>query len=313
MLERRPLHYDYDADIKKNEFKKAPIMSRLLAAILDLLLLIVGTCCTYAFIIQPILNLNDDYISKYNAFKEVLVESGLYEYTNEDYQKIVDNPDYECEYIDQKLSEFYAKYDKIENYDKLKQEQIDNSNSSDALFFKDSSGEIQMVAENKDSDAMKAWLRTTLNASISNVLEKTDDWINAAEMAGQLVVGSCTLALIIMCTIIYFIIPLITKGTTIGKYVMNLRVYSFKTNSYTCTQMQILFRFFTFVVLEILFGIYTMGFVPLISMIISYYNKKSQSLHDFLSNTAVSIHVVDKTNPVDSFSKKAIGAQRNDF
>lgn len=297
----------------KNEFKKAPVMSRLLAAILDLLLLIVGTCCVYAFILQPILELNDDYTSKYNAFKEVLVKSGLYEYTNDDYQKIIDNADYGCEYIDQKLSEFYEKYDKIENYDKLKQEQIDNSISSGALFFKDSSGAIQMVAYKKDSDEMRTWLRTTLNSSISNVLEKTEDWMNAAEMAGQLVVGSCTLALIIVCTIIYFIIPLITKGATIGKCVMNLRVYSYKTNSYSCTHMQILFRFFTFVVIEILLGIYTMGLAPLISMIISYYSKKSQSLHDFLSNTAVSVHVIDKTDPIDSFSKKAIGAQRNDF
>ena len=89
---------------EKEPFLKPQTLRRFVAFLLDFLLLIVLTSCLYAFIVQPLANRSTSYKTKYNEFKVVLVESGLYEYKeNGNYQKITDNPTYGFYDIDAKL------------------------------------------------------------------------------------------------------------------------------------------------------------------------------------------------------------------
>lgn len=294
---------------EKEPFLKPQTLRRFVAFLLDFMLLIVLTSCLYAFVVQPIANRSSTYKEKYNEFKVVLVESGLYEYKeNGDYQKITSNSSYGFYDIDAKLLTFYESYEKVDVYNGYKKAQAEVEDENYRLFYL--SGETYLPVEEKiDSKEMKSWLSNVVDASISNILEKTEKWQNAASAASRLIVQYITLSMVICATVIYLLFPLIFKGPTIGKKLMGLKIYNYKKENYVPSHIQILLRFFFFVLIELILGIMTYGFIPLISFVVSCATKKGQSLHDYIARTAVTTFEEKKTNPVDSFSEKARAMQ----
>lgn len=296
---------------EKDPFLKPQTLRRFVAFLLDFLLLIVLTSCLYAFVVQPIANRSPSYKTKYNEFKVVLVESGLYEYKeNGDYQKITNNSAYGFYDIDARLLSFYQTYEKEEEYIGYKKTQAEAEKEEYRLFYL-SDGNYLPVEEKIDSKEMKSWLSNVVDISISNVLEKTEKWQKAASEASRLIVQYITLSMVICATIIYLLFPLIFKGPTMGKKLMGLKIYNYRKENYVPSHMQILLRFFFFVFIELIVGIMTYGFVPLISFVVSCATKKGQSFHDFISRTAVTSFEEKKTNPIDSFSEKARAMQIN--
>ncbi len=294
----------------EKKFVKAPTIRRLVAFLLDFVLLVVCTGILYTLAVRPIATSMSSYKKSYQEFKEVLYESGLYEsHEKVEYIKIYENSDHDFYYIDEKLTAFYENYDQVENYTKIKANHIENTIEENRLFYLDEQGTYLPIESKLTSEEMKAWLKSNVDNAITGILENSEAWLAKATVVSEHLIRQLAVTLIITSLIFYLVFPLAFKGPTIGKKLMGLRVYNFKKKNYSPTPLQLLLRYFFFVLIEILIGIYTLGIVPLASFLVASATKKGQAFHDFISSTSVCEYQEEKVNPEDSFTKQAQAIQ----
>ncbi len=293
-------------EIKNNSFIKPTNARRIVSFLLDFVLFVLFICIFYSFVIQPITsNISSSKRIRKNYY-DTMVETKLFYYDeNENCQKITNNKEYSANYIDEQLSSFYLTFDKIETYNDYKKSQIDSCNDGKDCLFSLSDEKYVIVNDKEKSDEIYEWFEKIIDLSIENIYQNTDKYIEVSNALINMTVEYVSIALLISATLIYLIFPLAFKGQTIGKKMMGLRIYNYKNNNFEPAPLQILLRFFFFIVIELFIGIITYGLVPLISYVISINNKKGQSLHDFISSTAVSEYQETKVDPNDSFDLKA--------
>lgn len=306
---RKPSHAD-EANREK-KFKKAPTIRRLVAFLLDLVLLVISAGMLYTIAIRPIATSLPSYELAYQEFKDVLYDSELYEpHETMDYIKIYENEAHDFYYIDEKLASFYARYDAAEHYPEVKADHIEATAPEERLFyFSETSGEYLPVESKLSTASMDAWLKRTVDTAIAEILEYSDPYLEKATVVSRHFIRQIAVTLIATTLIFYLVFPLIFKGPTIGKKLMGIRIYNFRRKTDAPSPAQLLVRYFFFVLIEILIGIYTLGLVPLLSFLIAAATKKGQAFHDFIASTSVCEPQEETVDPEDGFARQAQAIQ----
>lgn len=293
------------AEENEKEYVKPSALRRFIAFLLDFVLLIIMTGIVYTIITRPIATSLPSYKNAYQDYKDYLCSTTLYEsHDVYDYILIYENSEHDFYYIDDKLNSFYESHELKESYLKMKLDNIEENEQP--LFYIDEAHEYQPIAQKVDSDEMKTWLRNAVDKAVKDVIENDEQWIQKATLVSELLIQQLSVTLIIVSLIFYLIMPLVFKGPTIGKKLMGLCLYNFKKKDCHPSSVQLLLRYFFFVLIELLIGIYTLFLIPIISFICGLALKKGQTFHDFLSATSVIEYHEMKTNPDDSFSQKAM-------
>ncbi len=288
------------------QYVKAPTIRRLVASLLDFVLLVICTMLLYSVAVRPIATSMSSYKKTYEEFQVVVFDSGLYDHDEKlDYVEIYKNSEHDFYFIDERLTTFYQNYDKVENYTKIKAEHVENVEEKDRLFYLDEQGKYLPVEEKLKSEEMKTWLQVNVDKAINEILVNTEEWVAKATAVSEHLIRQLAVTMIIVSLVFYLVFPLIFKGPTIGKKLMGIKLYNFKKKNITPSPTQLLLRYFFFVLLELLVGVYTLGLVPIISFCVGAATKKGQAFHDFISKTSVCDYQEEKVNPDDSFAQKA--------
>lgn len=272
-------------DIVKNEVVKAKTLRRVGVAITDIFILFFMFLIFNTYIISPIVATTTSYTKITEEYKQVILESNLYILTDVGYQEIIDTYNEETqnekefyEYIDQKLNNFYLKYNNeninITSYNTKKEE----SN----LFNED-----YTISNNASIEALKEFYEVEYNEALRLFNNYDDYYMNLARTITIYSIVIMIAALTISSLILYLIIPLfMPNGETIGKKLFSLGLASAK-DGFKVRKSQIIIRFLVFFLFEILLSIFTLGIPLIISFSMLVFNKTGYTLHDYLAATVV--------------------------
>lgn len=293
----------------------AKISRRLLAALVDFIILVGSTLAIFVGILPYTFN-KDEYISNLNSVFNISLDSGLFlstdnvsSYKKNSFKELntldrllyykfnLDGKEVEIKLINS-LADFY-----IEN-----RSCIDETNLSYEVFVKD------IININSEKSNIKSFsIDYNNNKKISlELMDKEKEeitivyFLNAFESACNSVITSSKIikindanakimgnALIYLIPIVYgvgaifyLLIPMLSKtGETIGKYIFKLGVLS--KNGYTLAKPWFILRYLSFISLDCVLGILSFGGIFLISYTMFVFTKKRRSLHDYLSNSVV--------------------------
>ena len=255
------------------EYKKSPLLRRLAALFIDILVVLLAALIVDSIATTPILNATTDYDEKYQELNDVLVESHLYKYDSEGYIIVIDDN------YDNNLKYFYEKYDSLENYYSLKE-------SSGYFDYDDATGEWVKKEDALDKD-VKIFYIIAVDQAIDNILleEENVSTLYAHLEAYNLIVF--VINLFLGLTITFLIVPLLSKdGSTVGMKPFFLQVVE-KKNGENATKLQILFRYLIVISLYVLASVYLFGLPLIISAAIMMFTKERLSLCDLLCSNYV--------------------------
>jgi len=243
-----------------------------------------------------------------------MVDSGLYEKKDTEILKVY-NCDYTNEELDERLDSFYTKYDNLNTYISLKKEQIDKATSEEEKLFSIDSqtGNIIMIEEKKDSDSMTSWLKDSIDGALVNVLQVKQEWRDPYTDMIKGLLLLVVISYLFSSLIIYLFFPLILKGKTIGHKLMGISVYSVKYDNISLRQRETIFRYVIFCFLNLIFGVFTLGIIPLASFLFAIYNHRHASFHDLITRTRL-VSISEKEDEgLDSFAKKALHMEKDNY
>lgn len=106
------------------------------------------------------------------------------------------------------------------------------------------------------------------------------------EENASIVMMEVMIALTIGSAIVYILIPVLMKNNhSLGKKIMNLKVIS--TKGEELKKYQLAIRGVSYIVIELSIGLLTYGVVPILSLLLSLFTKRNQTIHDLISSTKV--------------------------
>jgi hypothetical protein len=287
---------------------------RLVSSLLDFLLLIITGCVLFAFVAQPIAKNIHSYENNVTACQNIMLDSKLYEEKNGDIVKVY-NANHSNEEIDNILVSFYEAYDNIENYNADKEKQIvESATEDDRLFYYDEASKSYMiVVANKDSESLTSWLKASVDSALVDVLQNTNEWIDAYVGMFLSLLFLFSLCGVGSSLIVYLLIPLCSKGRTFGHKSMGLCLLSDRKGNIGLNAMECLCRYICFSFINLAGGIFTLGLLPLVSLLFAMNGKNNNYFHGAISRTKLVDYQEKKTEELDSFTKKALGMEKDDY
>ena len=252
---------------------KASILKRVTAFVIDIFAFLCLSFILSSILISPLVGMNGKVKSDRHEYYLEVMETGLFQgsdfdtvdYINEDYQN--------------KIVEFYKKYDSIENFNTMIEKnysQFFEYDEESKLYvpIEDVKGINEVYLNIMSNDCMKILLQDQDFADLSFRLTT----YNMVDILISIGLGG----------IIYFIVlPLILhNGQTLGKKLLQLYVVSLN-GDYHLTPMKLVCRSLFILIGEIFMIILTFGLIPLISLICSIFTNNKQSLHDLIVSTTV--------------------------
>jgi len=297
-----------------DEISSPNFARRFVSGLLDYILTIIIACFLFAFVAQPIAKTNPTYNANVGACQTIMLESGLYEEKNSDIVKIY-NADHTNPDIDASVTAFYIKYDNVQAYEDYKKQQVQESvTPSDRLFvYNEGTNLFDMIEEKTNTPEMKEWLSENVDNALVNVLQNTSEWKSAYVGMFSSIVLLVVIVYLTSALVFYLIIPLCLSGRTIGHKLMGLRMYSIKTDDIRPTAFQTTVRFLAFTFLNLILGVFTFGIVPLISLFIALNTSKESYIHGLVSGTTLVDYQEKKTEELDSFAKKALHLEEDNY
>lgn len=102
----------------------------------------------------------------------------------------------------------------------------------------------------------------------------------------NLVLMENILLIVLSSSVVFLAFPLFLKnGQTFGKMIFKLGVVT--TYGYKIKPMQLLLRYFIFLVVNLLSNLFIPFIFPFISLTVMVFTKRNKSIHDFIANTRV--------------------------
>ena len=252
---------------------KAPMLKRICAFVIDLFAYICLSFLLSTILISPIVSVFPKVQNDRNEYKDFVLSTGIYQ--GGSYETI----DYIKKDYDLKITEFYKKFDKVENYEKLKGEKY-----KDYFVYDEITGTYSDALEEKK---MVKVYNAILENDCMAILNKNQEFLDISFRVTTYEMADVFASLILGGLIYYIVIPLCLKnGQTLGKKLLQLYVVSL-TGDYRIRPMKLITRNLFLLVGEILLCVITFGLVPFISLIVAAVNKKGQSLHDFIVQSTV--------------------------
>lgn len=255
------------------EYKKSPLLRRLAALFIDILVVLLAALIVDAIAVTPIFNATTNYDEMYQELNDALVESRLYKYDAEGYIiQIEDN-------YDENLKYFYEHYDSLENYYTLKE-------NSGYFDYDDATGEWVKKDDALDKDVKIFYMTTAANAR-NNILIKVE---SISKLFSQIEAYNFVMLVINLfmgLTIAFLVVPLFSKdGSTVGMKPFYLQVVE-KKNGENATKLQILFRYLIVISIYVLASYYLFGLPLIVSMLMIMCTKERLSLCDLLCSNYV--------------------------
>lgn len=114
------------------------------------------------------------------------------------------------------------------------------------------------------------------------VLQQNEDY----QEVNNLVLMENTLLIVLASSIVFLALPLFLKnGQTLGKLIFKLGLTT--TYGYKIKPIQLLLRYFVFLLVNLLSNLFIPVIFPFISLTIMVFTKRNKSIHDFAANTRV--------------------------
>ena len=126
------------------------------------------------------------------------------------------------------------------------------------------------------------------------IIELSDRIIDEQHQILKYIVLEATLTIFVSSFIVFYIVPLLLrKGRTLGKYILKLYVINYKFEY--VKWYALLLRQFLYIIINVILGIFTLGIMPLVSLLICILSKKNQTLYDLAAKT----YVIDGKIPLE--------------
>lgn len=285
---------------------------RFLAALVDLLIILLTTVVLFLFVVYPITFNFSSYHEKNQKLLDAYEQSELFivdkeegkfcaisefreqyitldnlteiEITYEDKTYVINTMERLYTYYTEKIETFFA----TSNYDldRFKSEVL-LIGSEDALISSFDPTTYEITITTDETKALKFVIDQCENAATTFVNSKYVQQIDSAKrnaIAMEMLYLIPTLT--VVSFIFFYIIPLCSKtNKTIGKYIFHLIVLD--SDGYKLKKKKLLIRWLTYLIAEVGFGIITMGSGLLISYTMFLFKKKRRCLHDVTAKTVV--------------------------
>ena len=264
--------------------KKAKKLRRIGAALIDILVALVLFIVLF-LIVDPIVTSNKRYQENLKLHSEILVSSGLFEYSEDGISSGYIKKD-----IDSKITIFLNTHSDngISYYNELKDKSKLFDVNNGVYTFKST------VSEQTQKEFYNLALEDITSSSYFNeYLETFDDAIRIGSYLQAISVIKIMIPLILALVGYYLAMPLIRKDhNTFGKIMFKLRIYS-KKGSLEPSKIQIAMRQLIYVFFEMLISAYTVFMffgIPLplvVSLIMVLFSASSITFHDLCCSTFV--------------------------
>lgn len=292
--------------IDSGSVKSPTTLRRIVAGLLDLILLMVLSSVVFVFVAQPIADTNPTYRQTMRASQAIMLDSGLYVQTDHDIVKIY-NQSQSFDEIDTALSSFYCRFQSCTAYQDLKLNHIRQTDEAIALFYVEPSTDIIRVVEaQKESAAMTLWLTEQVDHALIHVLQETSLWRDAYTAMMMSIIFVIVIAFVFVSLVLYLLIPSRSFGQTIGHRLMGISIYSDREEDIIPSSKDVMIRYLAFAFIQLIAGLLTLGIVPLVSLLTAINGKKKLSFHDRLSRTKLVSFTENPTDEIDAFARKAL-------
>ncbi len=263
---------------------KPTYLRRFLSGFIDLVLILLIMFLSGNLILSLIYNTSGSYGAIRERYQEVLIESTLYEHTENGISIIQTD-------FDEHLTYCFTLYDKLEIY----QEHKNNSE----YFMED--GTIKEDVNNEDLHNF--YLSQILYAR-TNLFTTDERYKEGMFFESRISTISFLIGGVLSCFIFQLLIPLISKnGKTIGKRITRLSLVS--ASGYQMKKWQLIPRFIIYCGATLLILIDGVGiYLFMISFMIIFLNRRAMAIHDYISYTAVVDFTYDILPFIESEDKK---------
>lgn len=241
-----------------------PFLSkRILSAITDVVLLFLCffllSWASISWIVQP----NPTYQSHQEGYTQILLSSGIYEERNGDVLFIQDH-------FEEGLAICYQTYEGKEEFEERKKES--------SLF--DETGKVK---EDADEKKVQEFYLLECQYAASKI-QKSEDFARHYSYVFRFQMITYIICLLLSSFLLECVIPWCLKdGRTLGKKMNHLALVS--GDGYRLKAWQIPVRWFAYLILNIVLGIVTYGFLPIFSLVTVLLNRYGKSFHDFIAGT----------------------------
>lgn len=270
---------------KQVVYCKPKLLRRISAAVIDfLIVVIIGVLISFVF--TPIFKHSSVYMENLKIYQSYAVQSGLYRYTDEKQNEIIEVIATREDFI----KNFY--YQHVENgkeiYDQKKIESnlYDYDEISDTFTLKENVTEsetIEFYVQMRDLAIAQYFNEYMYGNKVSAAAAYKLAAFNYLEFFICAAIG---------LIVVYVLLPLFFKdGKSVGKMLFKLKIISSK-GSIQVSKLQLIFRGLVIIFFEMVISIYTMSifYLPLtllVSLVMMFVNKKQLTFHDLVCSTIV--------------------------
>ncbi len=243
------------------------ILRRFISGFIDLILILLMMFLTGNLIHLLINNNSSSYGELKEKYQEVLIESTLYEKTEDGVIIIQDD-------FDEHLTYCFTLYGKLDDYQ-------DHKNNSE--YFK----EDGTIKENVDSEEVRDFYISQVLYARTNLFA-TDERYNAyISFENRTSNISNLIGGFLSCLVFELIIPFIGKnGKTIGKRITKLSLVS--ASGYQMKKWQLIPRFIIYCIAVLLIPFQGIGlYLFLASFLLIFLNRRDMAFHDYIGYTVV--------------------------
>lgn len=263
---------------------RAPFAKRICAIIIDFFIMVCIAFLLSAIAVSPIIDSCKGVKKDRNEYTQTVLDTGLFQGESFETLELIK------EDFEEKISDFYIRYDTLENYETLKGETYKEYFTYDETLNK----YVPIDEEN----IKVVYTHIISNDCISILAENNQDFKDLSLRLNTYNLINIVVSLLFGITITFIVFPLVfSNGQTLSKKLLQLNVVSLD-GDYHISKIKTLVRYLVLSIVEISLGIITFGIIPLISFLTMIFTKKKQALHDLVCNTVVvdSSMFVDQNN-----------------
>ena len=263
---------------------RAPFAKRICAIIIDFFIMVCIAFLLSAIAVSPIIDSCKGVKKDRNEYTQTVLDTGLFQGESFETLELIK------EDFEEKISNFYIRYDSLENYETLKKETYKDYFTYDETLNK----YVPIDEEN----IKVVYTHIISNDCISILAENNQDFKDLSLRLNTYNFIDIIVSLLLGITITFIVFPLVfSNGQTLSKKLLQLNVVSLD-GDYHIAKIKTLVRYLVLSIVEISLGIITFGIIPLISFLTMIFTKKKQALHDLVCNTVVvdSSMFVDQNN-----------------
>lgn len=276
-------------------FQRVSLFRRICSIIFDGIIAVCLFVLLFACVSQPIISSATEYDQTYEKYNQELEDTSLFVYYEENQAVSIISTNYDknllnfIDYIDDNNLVFKLDDESVFNYESYYKMKYDVSNinpeyKEEPIFIYDETND--WFIDNSESENVKVFYQSLVNDLGNEILEQ-EKILGYTQKLTAYTMLMFFIAIIPTILILYLLVPLISKdGSTIGKIMLQMRVIDGKSGK-KANKFQLFIRFIFFALIDIVLAIFTYGLTIFISIIMMFFYKTRQTVHDVIAGTIV--------------------------